>query len=450
MSPDEAAHLLEHGSRSNSASSSDLVKRAAQEQHVLSNDASDVGAQDTFERMMLEGRPYLCRIPHVLPETEDNSTSDAQQAEQQQELIRASDSGWKLLAGMEGNCLYSGTGWWMYSFCYGQDVLQFHPLPPMRGQPLYPPTPDPHVYNFTLGRFKRDDDKKANELGSGDGESTTSDTSVSTELQTRGESNFLVQKLGGGTTCDLTGEERQIEIQYHCNPNFNDRISLIKEVATCSYQMVVHTPRLCNEAAFLPPQTSKPNTIACREILGKDEEADWKKGKAAQASFELFQAQQDQAGVQDGQSRKRPVVGGIELGGQKLVGGSPERTIKASKLAQPPKMQPKEEKYIATLASSDGKQTTIMNEREIRRHELTHSLDQIEDYILQTEEWAENVRPGQPWKLDVVQTANGMEYRGILIANDGEEEEEQSKATDISDGAQEGSQEEYKQPEKKP
>lgn len=34
-----------------------------------------------------------------------------------------------------------------------------------------------------------------------------------TELQATGELRFLVQKLGGGTTCDLTRKERKIEIQ---------------------------------------------------------------------------------------------------------------------------------------------------------------------------------------------------------------------------------------------
>lgn len=400
--------------------------------------------------MLLDGRPHLCRIPYVPPDSSDNSTaSESAQAEQQQDLVRASDHGWKLLSDMQGTCLYYLAGWWVYSFCYNDGVNQFHPLPPNRGFPPYPPTPDPATENFRLGSFKKEQSESkeiAQNEATQSSASLPSSTDISTHLQTRGESNFLVQKLGGGTVCDLTGEPRQIEVQYHCNPNFGDRINMIKETSTCAYLMVIHTPRLCNEVAFLPPQTDKPNLITCQEIVTKDEEADWKKGKAAQASYELFKAGQEQENVQGGDKRKNPIIGGIELGGQKLVGGSPERTIKASKIARPPKA--KEEKYIATLASSDGKYTTIMNEREIRKHSLKHTLDEIEDYIVQTEEWASNMRPGQPWKLDVVQTAEGQQYRGILMADD-EEEKKDEHTKESEERKPDGSQEEYKE-EKKP
>ncbi|KAL9090770.1 MAG: hypothetical protein Q9159_001826 [Coniocarpon cinnabarinum] len=441
----EASKKLELGVDRSEKTSLDLIKQ----QQVLGEGTQEHTSDGTYERMVLHDRPFLCAIPQVSSQSEDNSTVESMQ---QQDLIKASDSGSRLLQDMKGNCLYSGTGWWLYAFCYGEQISQFHPLPPTRGRPLYPPTPDPAVTNFELGRFQNDE-KKNDELVTRDQNEETktasSDADMSAHLQTRGESNFLVQKLGGGTKCDLTGDARQIEVQYHCNPNFGDRISMVKEVATCSYLMVIHTPKLCNEAAFLPPQISRPNPITCQEIVSPDEEDAWKKGKAAQAAYELFKSEQENGPPEEGQPRRRPIVGGIELGGQKLVGGTPERTIKATKLARPPKMDPKQEKYIATLASSDGKQTTIMNEREIRKHDLTHSLEQIEDYILQTEEWAENVRPGQPWKLDVVQTANGAEYRGILIAND-ENSEEEGQAVESSETTSEGSQEEYKQPEKRP
>ena len=39
------------------------------------------------------------------------------------------------------------------------------------------------------------------------------------ELVQRGESRYLVQKLGGGTVCDLTGKERKVEVQVRSNSN---------------------------------------------------------------------------------------------------------------------------------------------------------------------------------------------------------------------------------------
>ena len=392
----------------------------------------------------------MCRIPHVSPEAGDNGiASESSQTEQQQDLIRASDHGWKLLSGMQGNCLYYGAGWWVYSFCYNDGVDQFHPMPPNRGVPMYPPTRDPNTEEYSLGKFPKEE-REDRAIESGETSQTSQTlpprTDMSTHLQTRGESNFLVQKLGDGTICDLTGKPREVEVQYHCNPNFGDRISMIKETATCSYLMVIHTPRLCNEVAFMPPQPDKPNLISCQEVVSKDEEEDWKRGKEAQASFELFRAGGEQEGVDSGEKRKNPIIGGIELGGHQLVGGTPERTIKASRIARPPKA--KEEKYIATLASSDGKYTKIMNEAEIQKHDMKHALDEIKDYIVQTEEWANKVRPGQPWKLDVVQTAEGQQYRGILMADD-EDEDSDEQPEESREKKLEGSQEEYKE-EKKP
>lgn len=37
-------------------------------------------------------------------------------------------------------------------------------------------------------------------------------------LETRGEARYLVQRLGGGTVCDLTGKQRRIEVQVRCVP----------------------------------------------------------------------------------------------------------------------------------------------------------------------------------------------------------------------------------------
>ena len=445
---DEANDLLQTSASFPSSSeqpTSEIAKHSNSEQQILSQESYTSERLDTYERLLLDSRPYLCRIPFVPPEVESNTTASTQ-AEQQQELIRASDHGWELLSGMQGTCLYYASGWWVYSYCSGDGVNQFHPMAPGRGYPMYPPTPDPEVFNFRLGSAKKGDTDQNKDVSSFAGSSEG-------QYQTRGESNYLVEKLGGGTTCDLTGEPRQVEIQYHCNPNFGDKIHMIKETATCSYLMVIHTPRLCNEVAFQPPQTDKPHLITCEEIVSRDEEADWKKGKTAQASFELFQAEEAHRDPETG-NPKRLVVGGIQFAAQNLVGGSPERTIKVGKIATPPK--PKEEKYIATLASSDGKYTKIMNEQEIRRYDLKGSLEEIADYIEQTEEWAGNMRPGQPWKLDVVQTADGVQYRGILMEIEEEgnqdsksaEGEDKTKKDGDSEGepkSEEGSEEEYKQ-----
>jgi hypothetical protein len=58
--------------------------------------------------------------------------------------------------------------------------------------------------------------------------------------------------MGGGTWCELTKKNRRIEVQFQCNPNAGDRIAGIRETSTCSYLMVIHTPKLCHDLAFVP------------------------------------------------------------------------------------------------------------------------------------------------------------------------------------------------------
>lgn len=191
--------------------------------------------QREHEYMVLEGQRYLCSIPVVKKPEETAGRNDTlSQAEEQRELARATDRGWELLAPMQGNCVYFISGWWSYRFCYGQGVKQFHQLPPSRGVPVYPPVEDPNVDGFELGNYQLVAAKKADdsddvappqETGTAeewDGESaldvseaakTKHTHSGNGDLVQRGESRYLVQRLAGGTQCDLTGKDRRIEVQ---------------------------------------------------------------------------------------------------------------------------------------------------------------------------------------------------------------------------------------------
>ncbi|KAL8829285.1 MAG: hypothetical protein Q9191_002094 [Dirinaria sp. TL-2023a] len=178
----------------------------------------------SYYTMNLQSRPYLCSIPTVLPSTNTTSTPKDPEAEAA-ELARATDRGWELLKEMEGNCMYFISGWWSYSFCYNTAVKQFHPLPPGKGTPLYPPMEDPTTPSYVLGKYtagkpttqqRPPPQLDAGEGGGKGGRSIGSTTNgekdtASPQLQAKGSVRYLVQKLQGGTTCDLTGRERKVE-----------------------------------------------------------------------------------------------------------------------------------------------------------------------------------------------------------------------------------------------
>lgn len=180
--------------------------------------------------MVLGGQRYLCSIPVIPEEVPQNSTTSAEdaKAEEEKELVRAADRGWQLLEGMRGNCIYYLSGWWSYSFCYTEEVKQFHQLPPSRGVPVYPPVEDTSVHSFVLGRYPQEEKSKKDgaqkTLGSEQGSKEAFDDEGNSEdeeekgleiprLETKGSSRYMVQRLSGGTECDLTGRPRKIDVQ---------------------------------------------------------------------------------------------------------------------------------------------------------------------------------------------------------------------------------------------
>lgn len=59
--------------------------------------------------------------------------------------------------------------------------------------------------------------------------------------------------------------------QFHCNTQSTDKIALMREVAICTYVMVIHTPRLCAEPFFLGSgasgaATEPSHVVSCQPI----------------------------------------------------------------------------------------------------------------------------------------------------------------------------------------
>ena len=289
---------------------------------------------ETYEVMTLHPHRYLCAIPVIEPPPALNETAtELAKAEEARELARASAHGWDLMNGLDGTCLYYVSGWWSYSFCYGHDVVQFHALPGSLKSGL--PVRDPQTMEYVLGRVQDTRQRGAqsgyngNNNNNDQGRQQQTDTDVVTappnaELQVKGDQRYLVQKLEAGTVCDLTGRDRTIEVQYHCSPgSTQDRIGWIKEVTTCAYLMVVHTPRLCSDVAFLPPKETRANIISCRAIVSEADEPAWhaRKTLEAEAAMRGLQQNQNQPQSDSQPARGGPiVVGGVVVGGRRILG----------------------------------------------------------------------------------------------------------------------------------
>ncbi|GAM38723.1 hypothetical protein TCE0_033r09684 [Talaromyces pinophilus] len=370
----------------------------------------------SYEEMKLDGLRYLCNIPRVNNGPENDTTTEktggsdgaGNQTQDENEIARATDRGLELLKEMEDTCMYYVSGWWSYSFCYKKQVKQFH-AKSGPGVPNYPPIEDQTSHSFVLGKFQHDDEESDTESG----RSSKSAKASTAELQTKGESRYLVQRLSGGTVCDLTGAERKIEVQFHCNPQSTDRIGWIKELTTCSYLMVIYTPRLCHDVAFQLPQFEETHSIQCREILAPDEIAD----------FDAMKAHHDQQKLINADIEEAQFVGGIEVGAKKEV-GSDGKVIEKGRMARIG------EETVQIIAKREDGELAQLSNKDLKKFNLNPK--EVENFANQLDEKAK----GGDWRLEIVESNGETSYRAI-ISSGGDEEDDENVDGEKKEGAEE-------------
>jgi protein OS-9 len=199
---------------------------------------------------------------------------------------------------------------------------------------------------------------------------------------------------------------------------------MIKETSTCSYLMIVDTPRLCHDVAFTPPQENLAHPITCQPVIADSEVEDWTSARLAAKTIDADRliAEHDDANSNplrevieglEGSTKRGPIIGGIEVGAQALV-GSEGKVIEKSVVVGGGK-----ETYVGTVASSDGKQ---MSKEEMKKLNIADPKD-VEKFKGNLKKLAG--RKG--WKLDLVDTPRGREFRGIIEAEDEDEPKKEGK-----------------------
>ncbi|KAF8894546.1 hypothetical protein BD779DRAFT_1501670 [Infundibulicybe gibba] len=244
-------------------------------------------ANYTLEHMKMGPRDsYLCLIPKPL----DNQPSPPEEQQPDEDVTPARS--WSLLQPLSGTCLYVGVivfphllylfpplpvreltrprskhrqGWFTYSYCHNEEIRQFKEL--IQAQPLapggYKPEEDPEWESYTLGKAPPTPEPGADLTVA---EKTA--RAANLELARSAGSRYLVQRWGDGTVCDKTGKSREVEVQFHCSMSMTDTILFVKEAKTCSYVLVVQTPRLCSEPGFRSRRdVGEEAQIRCREIV---------------------------------------------------------------------------------------------------------------------------------------------------------------------------------------
>lgn len=379
---------------------------------------SATSSSGTYERILLHGYPHLCFIPEAKVNSGNDTAPQASAADREKELDRAVSRASQLLQGMAANqCLYYSTGWWTYSFCYNGQVKQFHALPPGANGRVWPPQEDPTTPSYILGEFGGQ--------ASSDSPQPDADRAPSTEVRSKAEMSYLVQRLGGGTTCDLTGKDRKIEVHFHCNPQLTDRIGWIQETATCSYLMIIYTPRLCSDVAFQPPKESRVHPVTCREIVSEEDAAlRTSRRKDADSQQTIDQARSQQV-----------LLGNIEVGAMRYLGHDGKRLERGRVVLT------SDEKAETVVMQKNG-QISSLSKAELKKLDLTpEDVDAFRKEL-------QKLAGAKDWKIERLDDVNGhVQLRGVVSADD--DDAEQEEETEIDPAPSEkttdavGSQEEY-------
>jgi protein OS-9 len=180
--------------------------------------------------------------------------------------------------------------------------------------------------------------------------------------------------------------------------------------------MIIYTPRLCNDVAFQPPQDNHAHPISCQPVIPESDVDAWTLDRLEDKIHEaerLMALENDnplremEEGA-EGQTKRGPIIGGIEVGAQQLV-GSEGKIIEKSVVAGGGK-----EHYVGTVATSAGHQ---MSKEEMKKLQIADPKD-----VEKLKKNLQKLAGRKGWKLDLVDTPRGREFRGIIEA-DAEEEE---------------------------
>jgi len=130
-------------------------------------------------------------------------------------------------------CLYGGSGWWKYEFCYGKKVDQYHEEGGSKKTII------------NLGNFNEVD-----HLAWLEEHQAKRPKPVEARKQV---SHFY----SNGEICDLTGKPRQIEVKMKCKPaDSPSTVSLyLLEPRTCEYVLGVESPLVCDLLSHADSQT---------------------------------------------------------------------------------------------------------------------------------------------------------------------------------------------------
>jgi len=201
--------------------------------------------------------------------------------------------------------------------------------------------------------------------------------------------------------------------------------------------MVIYTPRLCNDIAFLPPRETQAHPIACRQVLAATDIPAWEETRQISDSSNPHLHLLHQPGLnRHTNTNPNPntnndyvpiIIGGIEIGAKTHV-GSEGRRIESGQVAGGGVLR------VDVVARGDaraegGKVHRLSNEDLRKLNVDPETVDRLREELKEVSE-------GRAWRLEVVDGPGGVhELRGVV---DGDAGEGEGEGDGDGDGGEEG------------
>ncbi|KAF9215158.1 Protein OS-9 [Podila verticillata] len=213
-----------------------------------------------------DGQRWSCVIPPkptIKVEEPPKKTPQEIADEEQQNIKR----GLELLEPIATKgCLFKTVNYWTYEYCHKIHVRQYHVIN-VDGRLQ----PDPNAELNVLGTFEEPPGIQGSTGNEATQKSVSRQSGTMTDLVASQDKKYLVQQWENGNHCKLIGKPRRVEIQYQCAPTLSDQIISANEPSTCSYVIVISSPRLCKDAAFQQAQAPEANKIDCRPLVNNEQ-----------------------------------------------------------------------------------------------------------------------------------------------------------------------------------
>lgn len=188
-------------------------------------------------------------------------------------------------------------------------------------------------------------------------------------------------------------------------------------MTTCSYLMVIYTPRLCNDIAFLPPRETQANPIACRQVLAATDIPAWEETRQISDSSNPHHLLHQPPGLKRHANPNNDqyvpiIIGGIEIGA-KIHVGSDGRRIESGQVAGGGVVR------VDVVARGDaraegGKVHRLSNEDLRTLNVDPETVDRLREELKEVSE-------GRAWRLEVVDGPGGVhELRGVVDGDGGD------------------------------